>query len=240
MFDSYASLKVVQTRKGCFQEMLGCEANTEMVISTMDAPNDILFTAAEETPCWIRFCCPTIRNWDMHIYPGDTRKASPSTSDRLVSFHRELRCMPCPGKCCCKQEVSISAGGKDIGDVREALWWCVPMYQTHSPHDNTNPEYNLHMPVCCGGMCVNCCAEGTKCRIPFYVFPPGAKPDNGNKIGFITKVWSGFTNELFTDADTFEVKFPEDATSDQKARLLGATFLLNQLYFETTQDQGAS
>ena len=35
-----------------------------------------------------------------------------------------------------------------------------------------------------------------------------------------------------TDADKFEVEFPADANTNAKARLLGALFLINQLFFE--------
>ena len=46
------------------------------------------------------------------------------------------------------------------------------------------------------------------------------------------QVWSGLEKELLTDADTFMSEFPKGADMKMKTTLLGATFLLNQLYFE--------
>lgn len=55
---------------------------------------------------------------------------------------------------------------------------------------------------------------------------------SGERVGRITKVWSGAVKETFTDADHFETDFPLTATAAAKARLLGAVFLLNQVFFE--------
>ena len=57
--------------------------------------------------------------------------------------------------------------------------------------------------------------------------------------GKIAKVWSGLGTELFSDATNFELEFPkEDAANySGKARLLGAVFLINQLFFERTNQR---
>ena len=82
-------------------------------------------------------------------------------------------------------------------------------------------------------MCVDCCAEGCcSCRFPFYLFPPGSKGTKDEQVGSIVKIWTGLSKELFTDADNFEVKFPVNADAESKARLIGATFFINQLFFE--------
>jgi hypothetical protein len=101
-------------------------------------------------------------------------------------------------------------------------------------------QYAVHQPVCCGGLCVDICAEGLcNCRIPFYVYPPGASGEKGSEVGKIVKVWGGLSQEIFTDADTFELKFPADANYEAKLRLLGAVFLLNQIFFESSKDQSS-
>ena len=51
------------------------------------------------------------------------------------------------------------------------------------------------------------------------------------KVGYITQVWVSLMTEVFTDASTFEVNFPADASQESKARLLGANFLINQVCF---------
>jgi len=102
-------------------------------------------------------------------------------------------------------------------------------------------------------MCVNVCAEGCcSCRIPFYFYPPNGKDDEvlistgstpspaapgETPKAQITKIWTGLGQELFTDADTFECKCPDGADAGKKARIIGATLLINQLFFE--KDAGA-
>ena len=51
----------------------------------------------------------------------------------------------------------------------------------------------------------------------------------GEKVGKISKQWSGFAREIFTDADFFGINFPMDLDVRMKAVLLGATFLIVSL-----------
>ena len=51
-------------------------------------------------------------------------------------------------------------------------------------------------------------------------------------VGKITKQWSGFAKEAFTDADNFGVTFPLDLDVKIKAVMLGAVFLMDFLFFE--------
>lgn len=48
----------------------------------------------------------------------------------------------------------------------------------------------------------------------------------GEKVGKISKQWSGMAREIFTDADFFGITFPLDLDVRMKAVLLGATFLI--------------
>eukprot|EP01080_Neovahlkampfia_damariscottae_P010398 gene10398-2927_t len=54
----------------------------------------------------------------------------------------------------------------------------------------------------------------------------------GKTIGQIQKQFSGFIKEFYTDSDNFGVKFPREVSSDTKALLFGATFLIDFMYFE--------
>ena len=48
------------------------------------------------------------------------------------------------------------------------------------------------------------------------------------------------STEFLTDADTFTVNFPVDATAEQKARIMGAAFLVNMMEYETQADNGGA
>ena len=52
----------------------------------------------------------------------------------------------------------------------------------------------------------------------------------------ICTIWTGLKLELFTDADTFEVRCPDNSDVPDKARMIAATLLINQLYFERSKN----
>lgn len=52
---------------------------------------------------------------------------------------------------------------------------------------------------------------------------------DGQKIGKISKQWSGLTREAFTDADMFGINFPMDLDAKMKAVLIGACLLIVSL-----------
>ena len=54
----------------------------------------------------------------------------------------------------------------------------------------------------------------------------------GQTVGKITKEWSGLLKEAFTDADTFGVEYGPGMNTDLRLVTLGATFLIDFLYFE--------
>lgn len=48
----------------------------------------------------------------------------------------------------------------------------------------------------------------------------------GQQVGKISKQWSGFAREMFTDSDFFGINFPGDLDVRMKAVMLGACFLI--------------
>merc|ERR1719421_2392383 len=101
---------------------------------------------------------------------------------------------------------------------------------------------------------VNPCAQGCcNCRLPFFIYKdekefaaenpmPSSTATNTQEPGKptvaqITKVWAGMKKECFTTADSFEFKSPDGATDEAKLRLLGATIMIDQLFFEGGDDK---
>jgi len=217
------NLLVKQTRKGCLQEMMGCEAQSEFNIATMEDQRLNILYAIEEGNCCVRTFCPIIRDFQMKV--SEHKEAPP-----FLEFERPMKCAGGPLKCCCYQEVTArSVEGEDLGGVREQFYVCVPSF---SIFDGSGQQtHELKPPTCLGGLCIDCCAEGL-CRQPFRIHKIGEPGVNIEGDGKITKIWGGIMKEMFTDADTFELDFPQKADYATKARLLGAVFLLNQLFYE--------
>lgn len=181
-----------------------------------------------------RLICKGARPFNMNVsWPDATKPEDP----KFAVYERPFRAQVSAFKCCCFQEIIASSGGAVIGSTIEQGIAenpkCVPRF---SVKDATGAvKYHLHMETCCGGCCVNICAPGcNKCQIPFYLYDPAAD-EPGKHIGEITKVWGGMGKEMFSDADTFEIKYPPGCDGTTKANLLGTTFLINQLFFEGAQ-----
>lgn len=77
-------------------------------------------------------------------------------------------------------------------------------------------------------------ADGTVGRIVGPMFRPWTFrfEIDGKERGRIEKQWSGFSKEMFSDADTFGVTFQPDLPGPARALLVGATFLVDFLHFE--------
>ncbi|KAF4519482.1 hypothetical protein B566_EDAN010091 [Ephemera danica] len=65
-------------------------------------------------------------------------------------------------------------------------------------------------------------------------------PDCTEQVGTITKQWSGFIKESFTDADNFSVTFPKDLDVKMKAVMLGACFFIDFMHFENNKQNNDS
>lgn len=59
------------------------------------------------------------------------------------------------------------------------------------------------------------------------VMDPNRKP-----LGSVRKRWSGFGREMFTDAQHFQLSFPEITDPTERKILLGALFLIDFTHFE--------
>jgi len=220
-------MQVRQTRRGWCQELMGCEAKTEFKYLIGDTQ---IAQSLEDTDCCCRiFCSP--------IHPFKMRVQELQTEAELLTVDRPLKCAASGCKCCCYQEISVTSGGQLLGQVKEDCYYCVPSL-TVTKADATG-LYKVHPPTCCGGCCVNCCTEGNPCgkgccKVPFRVYPAAQAETGGDApfIGKILKKPKSLATEIFTDSNAFVITFPEQASVDEKAMLVGTSIFLNALFFE--------
>lgn len=232
------SMTIRQTRKGWLQEWFGCEAKTEFKWFNTSSGDPIEFANSLEKSsfcwrCWCKGCQPFTMNLE-----------DLQTQEEILSMKRPFNCPSGSCKCCCFQEMLFSHEGQPMGKIQEKFYCCLP--QSVIQDAQGNDLYLIHPPSCCGGCCMDCCSKQESgsccmkccgCTVPFHVYKVGrehgkdAVPD-----GKIVKKMKSLATELFTDANAFDVEFPQDATTEEKAMIAGSAVLINEMFFESSED----
>lgn len=145
--------------------------------------------------------------------------------------------------CCFLPELHISDGaGNKIGTVKNMFACCDHRFVIYDHEDM--PVLSIYGSCCQCGMFCTCpcgpCSEQNRIsdltrRIIFDI----QNTETGS-TGSIKKIWSGLGHEALTDADSFTLQYPPDATVYHKMLLLGAVFLIDFMYFEENQNDNNS
>jgi len=258
IFGPKESVLVKQTMKGCLQECCGCEAKSEYKVSNMDwqyiegtklkegamTMADELYII-EESNCCVRICCQDGRALTLKVSTGGEPGGQPVVEYRkpcgmpvCFTIHTENGTVDCP--CCCllPQMTAFSPDGRELNKTRYVCDLC--MYVPKFMYSEGGTDiYKIRPETCCGGCCVVCTCNGGKPQIPFYFwegkdFDQMVKGPQGGEGGTpqILKVWAGLKKECCSTADNFAVFFPPNCTPERKAGLLGATMLVDFVFFE--------
>ena len=118
----------------------------------------VLFS--QDSDFWCRMCCAPIRPWKQTVTLGDQAGGQP-----IIKMDVPMACHPSPIQCCFHKTMTIMDGNDSpLGQAEVPFFWCIPVVKLH---DQTgNHKYNIHMPTCWGGLCVDCCAEGCcNCKV---------------------------------------------------------------------------
>ncbi|KAM9088861.1 phospholipid scramblase 2 isoform X4 [Balaenoptera acutorostrata] len=173
-----------------------------------------IYFAAEDTDCCTRNCCGPSRPFTIRILDNTGRE--------VITLERPLRCTSCCFPCCL-QEIEIQAPpGVPVGYVTQTWHPCLPKFTLQ----NERREDVLRIT----GPCIvcSCCAD-----VDFEI----KSLDDKYVVGKISKQWTGFVRELFTDVDNFGIQFPLDLDVKMKAVMLGACFLIDFMFFEMTRSE---
>ncbi|XP_053160716.1 phospholipid scramblase 1-like isoform X2 [Hemicordylus capensis] len=176
-----------------------------------------IYFAAEEDDCFTLNCCiPSVRPFTIKIFNN--------LDQEVIELRRPCKCCCscffwCCNKCTsCLQELEVHAPpGTPIGYIKETCHPCLPKLSIQ----NEFKEEVLKI----AGPCIMCvCCKNTNFEV--------MSRDGQYSVGRITKHWAGCLRETFTDADNFGVQFPMDLDVKMKAVIIGASILLDYMYFE--------
>jgi len=256
----------------CYMCFGGCWNTDEefTVVQRADdgtADDKEVFHIQEHSTCCCRCLCGGSRPWTMSL-------STLPLKEEILMFERPLRCPLSFCKCCCGQEVEVYSQPSHtyVGSVQESCWICIPTFKVVDRA--RQPVYTLFTTgTCCCGTCVNCCQDCScsRCMVSAYecrmiectmailrtlciccwcCFPQRVpfqiKAVSGSAEGTINRLPRVVMEDkaFEDDADTFDLVAPEGASPDDMARLLAATLILNELFYEgdaaSKGDRGAN
>ncbi|EDV51295.1 phospholipid scramblase 2 isoform X1 [Drosophila erecta] len=202
---------LVKQKVELLEAFTGFETNNKFIIK--NALGQKVYFAAEDNDCCTRNCCGPSRPFDMRVFDNFQQE--------VIHMHRPLACSSCLFPCCL-QSIEVSAPpGNVIGTIEQEWSICSPSFRILNHVGDT--VMRIEGPFCTYSICGD---------VEFNVVSL-----TGEKIGKISKQWSGLAREIFTDADFFGINFPLDLDVRMKAVLLGATFLIDAMFFEKSANQ---
>jgi len=212
------SLTVKQRHPNCL-ELMECWEFTNKY-DVMDDDGAHVFFLKEESSCLMRSCCANARELEVSFQDMN--------GTELLRFDRPLKCMECPCSGCYPnwtQVLSVYHQGNNLGRIREVPVCCTRKH-LEVWDKNEQKLYDITGPCCpisCGG------------DVPFQIENSG-----GIAVGEITKKWRGCFAEALTDTDTFKIEFPDNIDVTTKALLMGATMLVDYMFFEKRNNDNNS
>uniref|UniRef100_H2ZPC5 Phospholipid scramblase n=1 Tax=Ciona savignyi TaxID=51511 RepID=H2ZPC5_CIOSA len=203
-----------------FEAMTDFETKNRYVIK--NSLGQQCYFAKEESSLFQRLCCGSERGFEV--------KVTDNNGQEVIRMRRRFKC--CAGCCWCANSDTCaffleveSPTGTFIGGVRQSQSCWYPMYEVMDASQKS--VFNIEGPCCpISGPCCTC----------DFDFVVSTTDDSATPVGKITKQYSGFVKEAFTNATNFSVTFPMDLDVKMKAVLLGASLLIDFMYFEENQD----
>lgn len=189
------------------EAILGWESNNKYLVK--NTLGQQVFYVAEENDCCTRICWGPLRSFVLHIQDN--------MGQEVITLTRPLRCGSCLCPCCLQELEVQSPPGNPIGYVVQNWHSYLPKFTIQN--ENRQDVLKVVGPCCT----FRCCSD-----VDFEVL----SLDEMSCLGRISKQWTGYLQEAFTDADNFGIQFPMDLDVKIKAVLLGACFLIDFMFFE--------
>jgi uncharacterized protein YxjI len=206
----------VKQKVELLEAIIGFEQGNQYTVKDQ-AGNKIFYVGEESNICGRQFC---------NSRRAFTLNVKDSAGSNVLVMDRGLNCTCFCGLCCPDKLTVSTPSGQLLGTVEEEFAILNPLFAIKNAAGST--VLKVQGPIlafsCLGGSVV------------FQI-----QNLQGVTVGTISKEWGGIVSELFTDADSFHMSFPQDLDPAVKAVCMGALFLIDYEYYEsgaTNQHQG--
>lgn len=199
------------------EAIIGWETGNKYTVK--DQSGNKVFYVGEESNLCFRQCLNQNRPFTLDV--------KDSSGADVMKMDRPLDCSCFCGLLCPDKMSVATPSGQLLGSIEEEFHILNPAFQLKDASGRT--QLRIEGPMCAFSF------GGCASDVVFKVINLAGVP-----VGTISKEWSGFVRELFTDADYFSMSFPVDLDPAMKAVCLGALFLIDYEYFErgTRKKQG--
>jgi hypothetical protein len=226
---NYAFIK----QKMEFLEMItGCETKNRynVFIRNPDGSYVYLFKAKEDSGFCVRQCCSSDRRpFSMKLKWMKYGNETDDFSKPLLSFEKPFKCT-----CCCFNRPEMTGinheDGSRFGKIIDDWRCCNPSLEVFT--ETNLKKYKISGECCqCGLMCAFCA------DVTFYIYDAHCKEEiPSNALGSIVRKRKDPLKAILSDADNFDIYFPENANAYEKLMIIGATLMLDYTYFEEDED----
>ena len=215
----------------------GCETKNRyhVYIHTTLNENIYLFKCKESSGWCMRNCCASeSRAFNMKVKhmqnEGEFRNDQYDDQKKYAEFNRPFKCT-----CFClsRPEMNASILKQNIGKVVDPFNCCDEEFNIYDTRGEL--RWRVSASCCqCGILFRKSC--GVCCTAQFPIFK-GSRTDldRDSADGMITKKSTGLS-EVFTDADSFVLTFPGDATPEEKMLLISTVLMIDYRLYEDTGD----
>lgn len=244
-----------------------CEKQTQFKVAQWDpsVPDDAddqfflsrqaMFQVREESECCVRYCCHQFRPLRLGVFPISSSMQHvaegtgwPTDIEPILIMEKPLAVPCCCGPImCCPPQMTVSRPapgmtpetiGRVVFDWKfwNCCWPCTQYMNVNDRNDKT--KFVLRRPSACDDGCTNCFAPSCLNRTHRTLIQ---RPGSDLAVGEISNVWPGCNARgcclQNSAADNYIIKFPGDASPEDKALLMSGLFLHNFVYFEKRQNQ---
>ena len=197
----------------------GCETNNRYdVFCEMNGVKYFCFRCKEDSSWCMRNMCPSdLRSFIINMILPDQRK--------FGILERPFKCTCC---CCARPIVKGTfSNGQPFGTINQPFTCCSPFFETMDETDGS--KYSIEIPYCqCGFMCrSNVCGKCSEVIGNIY-----KENDLTHPVGTFKKL-ENCVQEMVSDANSFEITFPTDATVGDKLNILATVILIDYRFYES-------
>ncbi|XP_009888731.1 PREDICTED: phospholipid scramblase family member 5 [Charadrius vociferus] len=202
---------IIHQQVELLEAILGTETSSKYEIKNHLGQR--VYFAVEENGCFDRNLCSPIRSFTIRI--------ADNTGREVITVNRPLRCNSCWFPCFLQELEVQSPPGTIAGYV-------VQNWDPFLPKFTIQNESKEDVLKIIGPYATCGCFEDVDFEVKAL--------NEMSTIGKISKYWSGFVNNVFTNTANFGIQVPVDLDVRIKAVMIGACFLIDLMFFENSLD----